>query len=44
MGLLVCIIALGPIVARSTVGDCLARGLPLGALVGLQSFRLPSRC
>ncbi len=41
MGLLVCILALGPIIARSEAGDRLARGLPLAALVGLQSFRLP---
>lgn len=41
MGLLVAILALGPIVARSRVGDRLARGLSLAALVGLQSFRFP---
>ena len=41
MGLLVCILALGPIIARSEAGDRLSRGLPLAALVGLQSFRLP---
>lgn len=41
MGLLLAVVALGPLIARSTVGDRLARGLPLAALVGLQSFRLP---
>lgn len=41
IGVLLCILALGPIIARSKVGDRLARGLPLAALVGLQSFRLP---
>ena len=41
MGVLVAVFALGLILARSTVGDRLARGLPLSALVGLQSFRFP---
>jgi hypothetical protein len=33
--------ALGVALARSTIGDRLARGLPLAWLVGFQSFRLP---
>jgi hypothetical protein len=33
--------ALGVALARSTIGDRLARGLPLAWLVGYQSFRLP---
>jgi hypothetical protein len=41
MGLLLASLALGPIIARSMAGDRLARGLPLAALVGLQSFRFP---
>lgn len=41
MFLFVGILALGPLIARSRVGDRLARGLPLAALVGLQSFRFP---
>ena len=41
MGLLLSVLALGPIIARSAVGERLSRGLPLAALVGLQSFRLP---
>jgi hypothetical protein len=41
MFLLVGILVLGVVIARSRVGDRLARGLPLAALVGLQSFRLP---
>ena len=41
LGLLLTILVLGPLVARSTVGDRLSRGLPLAALVGVQSFRLP---
>ena len=41
MGLLAAILGLGIVIARSTAGDRLARGLPLAALVGLQSFRLP---
>ena len=32
---------LGIVIARSSVGDRLARGLPLASLVGLQAFRLP---
>lgn len=39
--LLVSILALGAAIARSAVGDRLARGLPLAILVGFQSFRLP---
>lgn len=39
--LLVGVFAAGLALARSRVGDRLARGLPLAALVGLQSFRLP---
>ncbi|MDP1571229.1 MAG: hypothetical protein Q8L86_14645 [Vicinamibacterales bacterium] len=34
-------VALGVWLARSRVGDVLARGLPLWVLVGVQSFRLP---
>ena len=41
MGVLASILVLGLVLARSTVGDRLARGLPLAALVGLQSFRFP---
>jgi len=41
MLILVAIVVLGIVVARSEVGDRLARGLPLAALVGLQSFRFP---
>ena len=39
--LVIAILALGVAVARSSVGDRLARGAPLAALVGFQSFRLP---
>jgi hypothetical protein len=35
------ILVLGPVIARSRVGECLASGLPMAVLVGLQSFRLP---
>lgn len=41
MVMLVAILALGVIIARSAAGDRLARGLPLAGLVGLQAFRLP---
>jgi hypothetical protein len=41
MLVLVAILALGVAIARSRVGDRLARGVPLAGLVGLQSFRLP---
>jgi hypothetical protein len=41
MGVFVAVLALGVLLARSAVGDRLARGLPLAALVGLQSFRFP---
>lgn len=41
MGLLLAVLALGPIIARSMAGDRLARGLSLATLVGLQSFRFP---
>ena len=41
MGILVAVAVLGVVIARSRVGDRLARGLPLAALVGLQSFRFP---
>ena len=41
IGVLVSILVLGVLLARSPVGDRLARGLPLAALVGLQSFRFP---
>jgi hypothetical protein len=39
--LLVSILVLGVAVARSRVGDRLARGLPLAVLVGFQGFRFP---
>jgi hypothetical protein len=39
--LAVLMIALGVTLARSTIGDRLARGLPLAWLVGFQSFRFP---
>ena len=39
--LVIAILALGVAIARSSVGDRLARGAPLAALVGFQSFRLP---
>jgi small-conductance mechanosensitive channel len=35
------IFAAGALIARSNVGDRLARGLPLALLVGFQGFRLP---
>jgi len=41
MVLFVGILVLGVVIARSRVGDRLACGLPLAALVGLQSFRFP---
>jgi hypothetical protein len=41
MLLFVGILVLGVVIARSRVGDRLAYGLPLAALVGLQSFRFP---
>ena len=41
MGLLLAILVLGPVIARSKAGDRLARGMSLAALVGLQSFRFP---
>jgi hypothetical protein len=41
MGVFAGILVLGVLLARSAVGDRLARGLPLAALVGLQSFRFP---
>ncbi|MEZ5283750.1 MAG: hypothetical protein R2712_02845 [Vicinamibacterales bacterium] len=41
MLLLVAILGLGVLIARSTAGDRLARGLSLPALVALQGFRLP---
>jgi hypothetical protein len=41
MGMFAGILVLGPVLAWSTIGDRLARGLPLAALVGLQSFRFP---
>ncbi|MDH4067058.1 MAG: hypothetical protein OEW19_21880 [Acidobacteriota bacterium] len=39
--LLVSIVGLGVIVARSRAGDRLSRGVSLAGLVGLQAFRLP---
>jgi hypothetical protein len=41
MFVLVAIVVLGIVIARSSIGDRLARGLSLASLVGLQSFRLP---
>jgi hypothetical protein len=41
MGVFLGIFVLGIVLARSAIGDRLARGLPLAALVGLQSFRFP---
>ena len=41
MGVLVSVLVLGVLLARSPIGERLARGLPLAALVGLQSFRFP---
>lgn len=35
------ILVMGLVLARSRVGDRLARGLPLASLVGLHAFRLP---
>jgi hypothetical protein len=40
-GVFLGVLVLGIVLARSAVGDRLARGLPLAALVGLQSFRFP---
>ena len=37
----VSIAVLGVVIARSSIGDRLSRGLPLASLVGLQAFRLP---
>ena len=39
--LMVSVLVVGVLVARSEVGDRLARGLPLAYLVGFQAFRLP---
>jgi len=39
--MVVSVLAGGVLVARSRVGDRLARGLPLAYLVGFQAFRLP---
>jgi hypothetical protein len=39
--LLTGVLVLGVVIARSTIGDRLARGLPLAWLVGFQMFRLP---
>ncbi len=39
--MLVSILVLGVVIARSRVGDRLARGLPLAVLVGFQGFRFP---
>jgi len=39
--MVISILALGVAIARSAIGDRLARGAPLAALVGFQSFRLP---
>lgn len=39
--LFVFIVVFGIVIARSGVGDRLARGIPLAYLVGFQSFRLP---
>ena len=39
--LLVSILVLGLAIARSRIGDRLARGLPLAVLVGFQGFRFP---
>ena len=39
--MVVSIFAIGALLARSTIGDRLARGLPLVMLVGFQGFRLP---
>ena len=41
MLMLVAIVALGAVLARSSIGDRLSRGLTLSSLVGLQAFRLP---
>jgi hypothetical protein len=37
----VSIAVLGAVIARSSIGERLSRGLPLASLVGLQAFRLP---
>ena len=39
--LVISVLALGVAIARSAIGDRLARGASLAALVGFQSFRLP---
>lgn len=39
--MVISIFAVGALLARSQVGDRLARGLPLAVLVGFQGFRLP---
>lgn len=39
--MLVSVLALGVAMARSRIGDRLARGAPLALLVGFQAFRLP---
>ena len=39
--LVVSIFAVGVLIARSTVGDRFARGLPFAVLIGFQGFRLP---
>jgi hypothetical protein len=39
--MLLSILALGVAIARSRIGDRLARGAPLAMLVGFQAFRLP---
>jgi hypothetical protein len=39
--MLLSILALGVAIARSRIGDRLARGTPLAILVGFQAFRLP---
>ena len=41
MLVVVSIVVLGAVIARSSIGDRLSRGLPLASLVGLQAFRLP---
>lgn len=41
MFLLSAIVVLGVVLARSTAGDRLARGISMAELVGLQAFRLP---
>lgn len=41
VGMMVSVLTLGVLLARSEAGDRLARGLPLVFLVGFQGFRLP---